>query len=569
MTIVPAVLAIGRDTISPKVSELGIEYFVLFSDEEIGSGNNRCAGVLVYEDIVLTTAQCAEYWEDGVVEYARVGYASDGNNVVGSSTIKRVIKNPSWSRNHQILRGDVAVVVLNKSFPDAFLASYLTIPYFLKDDRQSWIILGAGETSEDGSSFATELQGDEVYTDPTRDCIDTYNTLASGRYFREETHFCAGVDNYAAGACSGGDVGAPLIKVVNGYVYVAGLASFGGLGCGKNDPPFLYTKVPSYSGWITDTICENTSNPHSSCPTPSPTPPITNPPVLPDTLDYIDFFSIITDTEEGSSSSRCGAVLVHDDIVISAAGCTREDDVIRVGYSSDYDSMELRTPVRIVNHPDFFVNKDFRFVENLPNDISVIKLNEPVTGITPVRINSNSAIPQDNGVPVLYAHAGTVRDVEDPFRMGTFVNGEAAGVSKYNYVKTGTTGTKQFNFCQRRYIDLPGFQAKLDERLQFCIQPDGSSPCDADSWGSPLFHDDGDGPVLVGISSQGQCSADGMPMVYTRISQYYNFINEAICILSSDPPSSCNRRLGQTADNYLDPFRNHRFDGKRRPRDGV
>lgn len=188
----------------------------------------------------------------------------------------------------------------------------------------------------------------------------------------------------AAGACSTGDLGAPVLKSVDGFIFIAGLASFGAPGCGKFDPPFLYTRVSSYSGWITDTICENTKNPGPTCPTPAPTQQATLAPVMPKTLDYIDFFSIITDTEEGSSSSRCGAVLVHEDIIITAAGCTREDDIVRVGYSTDYDSMEIRKPVAIINHPDFFVNQDFRFVENLPNDISVVKLDAPVTGITPV-----------------------------------------------------------------------------------------------------------------------------------------------------------------------------------------
>lgn len=50
-----------------------------------------------------------------------------------------------------------------------------------------------------------------------------------------------------------GDAGGALACEVSGYHELVGLVSWG-LGCGRNDVPSIYVKVPSFMGWINQII---------------------------------------------------------------------------------------------------------------------------------------------------------------------------------------------------------------------------------------------------------------------------------------------------------------------------
>jgi len=577
--------AIGRNTISPSASQQGIKYFVLFTDTEYGPSNSRCAGVLIYYDIVLTTSRCVELlWEDNNnnnVVYARIGYATDYTNNVGVSTVKTMIKNPMWSSSSLFSSentakvGDIAIAVLPtpNNFAistESYFASFLTFDYFdnnnNKDNEKKgmWVILGAGKTSEGDGAFSRDLQGDELDEDiDFTDCYKTYSDLNPSIIVDEKSYFCMGVPNEVAGACSEGDLGAPIVLIMDGYIFVAGLASFGN-GCGINDPPSLYTRVSHYSKWIFDTVCNYTTH-SEACSSSS----IKNNNVSSsnnNNNDYdnnnniddknddnkLSFFTIISDTTTGPGTTRCGGVLVHEDIILSAAGCVKLGDIVRIGYSTDDQSIAIRNPVDIRNHPMAFVNDEFVFEENLPHDISVIKLSKPIDTsiIAPIIIKRNYVSDNNNNLEFQYAHAGTSEDCQKKFTMGTFssssssISGNTNNDEEphfYHSVQTGRVQIMNFNTCKQKYMDLPGYHATtLDEDLQFCIQHSTNSPCDGYAWGSPLWYHDNDDSFLVGLASQGQCGSDGMPFVYTRISDnHYDFITETICELSSNPPTSC------------------------------
>jgi len=478
--------------------------------------------------------------------YARIGYATDSSNNVGVMTCSKgdIIKHPSWSPNFRDSGGDIALVFLSSTV-NAFNAAYLTLDHAVNENEQDWLILGAGATSEEGRKpFATALQGDKISTKDFIKCKAVYHNLTSTVDVDETHHFCAGLTGEGAGACSQGDLGAPLLVVVRGFVIVSGLASFGFRGCGIDDPPFAYTRVSYYSRWIFDTICKNSIDPASTCPK---TLVPTSAPVLPAKTTNLDvsFFSIISDTDKGQGSTRCGAVLVHEDIIVSAAGCIRHNDIIRVGYTSDFNAHAYRSPMNISDFPLAFLDDRYNYQENLPNDLSVVKLNASVTDITPVKVFGSKDGPRDNSVELFFAHASAVKDVEVPFKMGTFAEAKLKGVAYHRKIQTGTFYTKNFLQCTDDYIALPGYQAKLEEGLQFCTENDSrNTPCDANSWGSPTwYYDDNDPsmstPILVGLASQGQCINGGVPYVHTRVGNYYDFIMGEICRLSSNPPSDC------------------------------
>jgi len=558
--ITTTVTALGKNSISPPADTQGIEYFVLFTDTQTGRSRNfRCAGALVYLDAILTTAGCADLMIQSInsaihngaavqTAFARIGYATDSVNNVGVRAIEKrdIIRYPSWSPNYLGRAGDIALIFLQNPTQNVFFAAYLR-QYFYNDAEQTWSILGAGSKSQYGrQNYAARLQADQITTIPARVCEAAYRNSSLPVVFSRTHHFCAGTPGVAAGACSHGDMGAPVFVNVNGFVIVGGLASFGAPGCGPDDPPFAYTRVAFYNRWIFETICKNSMNPVATCPRTS-TP--SSAPVLPGALSDLDvsFFSIISDTREGPGTTRCGGVLVHEDILISGAGCTKHNDIIRVGYLADFSSHAYRRPEKIVDFPLAFLDDRYTYQEYLPNDLGIIKLDEPVTDITPMGL-SRQVGPGDNRVQLHFAQAGAVRDVEEPFKMGTFVEANINGVAYHSQVQTGTFRTMGFSRCMSAYKELAGYQPDLVEDVQFCTENESeNTPCDANSWGTPAwYYADADesksSPILAGIFSQGQCDGEtGVPGVYTRLSYrpFQDFIKEQICELSSNPPSDC------------------------------
>jgi len=254
----------------------------------------------------------------------------------------------------------------------------------------------------------------------------------------------------------------------------------------------------------------------------------------------VPWFVLVSNTEEGQGFNRCGAALVHPDIIITAGDCVNKNDYLRVGYRTDKDSEIIMTPRFIYSHPDQW-KKNGRTQENLPNDIQIIKMNQAVEGIEPVKLYDGCCGYDDDNTQLLnFAQAGSPKDVKDPpngpvgnppepYIMGGF---EIAS-SYEKRLKEGQVYTEEFVHCVREYIALPGYHAQLDEDVQFCANANTSSPCDANAWGSPLYTNEEDEPVLVGMASQGQCTPGGLPFVYTRIAHYYDYIRQNICRMSS------------------------------------
>jgi len=257
------------------------------------------------------------------------------------------------------------------------------------------------------------------------------------------------------------------------------------------------------------------------------------------------WFTLVTNTMTGPGFIRCGGVLVHPDIVLTAGECAYEsspDTVLRVGYRTDTDADFLVGASMVYNHPEQWVRNN-RFSENLPHDLQLIKLNQTITGIEPIKLYDGCCgYDDDNTKPLYFAQAGSPTDIFDvpkegfpvshppkQFKMG----GAAIADSFHTTLKEGLVVTEEYRYCVNEYIDIPGYQAELDEGVQFCANSNTSSPCDSNAWGSPLYHNETGEPILVGLASQGECTPGGLPFVYTRIAHYYNFIRESICSMTS------------------------------------
>eukprot|EP00546_Thalassionema_frauenfeldii_P003297 CAMPEP_0178932714 /NCGR_PEP_ID=MMETSP0786-20121207/22794_1 /TAXON_ID=186022 /ORGANISM="Thalassionema frauenfeldii, Strain CCMP 1798" /LENGTH=149 /DNA_ID=CAMNT_0020610083 /DNA_START=59 /DNA_END=504 /DNA_ORIENTATION=+ len=63
-------------TISQVIAQPSAPFFAIFSDTVDGAGTERCGGVLIHPDILLTSVECAFA---GAI--ARIGYQNDGESI--------------------------------------------------------------------------------------------------------------------------------------------------------------------------------------------------------------------------------------------------------------------------------------------------------------------------------------------------------------------------------------------------------------------------------------------------------------------------------------------------------
>jgi secreted trypsin-like serine protease len=61
-----------------------------------------------------------------------------------------------------------------------------------------------------------------------------------------------------------GDSGSPLVKQVAGQDRLAGLVSFGTIDCGDATKPTIYTRIPSFAGWLNDRLVLTATDPAPS-----------------------------------------------------------------------------------------------------------------------------------------------------------------------------------------------------------------------------------------------------------------------------------------------------------------
>jgi len=263
------------------------------------------------------------------------------------------------------------------------------------------------------------------------------------------------------------------------------------------------------------------------------------------------FFSIISDTIDQKGTERCGAVLIHPDIILTGVECVFEGFGARVGYIDDFTSASQTLIEDWTDHPDaWVVEGGVQFQEHLPNDLTIAKLSEPVTNVEPIKLTDNVRLTNDFATSLKFAHAGNPYDVTNvpglpppnelentPFEIGV---PPPYWPAFEEYIQVGTTAVKNFRQCQKAFRDLPGYASELQEDRQYCLEPAANSFCDSHAWGSPVWVETSDGPTLVGLASQGQCDIQSpLGFVVTRVAKYYEWIQDAICRLSSQPPSDC------------------------------
>jgi trypsin len=207
-----------------------------------------CGGSIIGTTWIVTAAHCL----DGVLSASDVSVLAGTTSLRGAGprlTVAELFTHPGWDPISQ--RNDVALLRL--ASPIA-LNGTTTAPVNLPvaQDPMAWpargdsaLISGWGD---DGFSFPDSLNKAtvEVLAAPSDPVCGLY-----GSAFDASSMLCAGLPLGGIDSCQG-DSGGPLVVNVMGAPVLAGITSWG-RDCAQVDYPGVYSRVLTYTAWITST----------------------------------------------------------------------------------------------------------------------------------------------------------------------------------------------------------------------------------------------------------------------------------------------------------------------------
>ena len=212
-------------------------------------------------------------------------------------------------------------------------------------------------------------------------------------------------------------------------------------------------------------------------------------------------------TTVNTEDALCGASLIAEDIVMTAAHCKGAfDDGVRIGVGNINDSSDgvTRQVVKEISHPNY---DDI----TTANDIMLLKLDQPVQGIQPVAWETSTASPTTGDTLTVMGFGATS---EGGVESSTLLQVDVKAVD-------GDTCNRQYN-------------GEVDLDVMFCagVRQGGKDSCQGDS-GGPIVDQTG---TQVGIVSWGiGCAEASHPGVYTRVGAFGDWIQQQICEHSNDP----------------------------------
>ncbi|XP_049644207.1 transmembrane protease serine 9 [Suncus etruscus] len=222
-----------------------------------------CGATIVGDRWLLSAAHCFNHTK---VEQVRAHLGTASLAGIGGSPVKlglrRVVLHPQY--NPAILDFDVAVLELTRPLVFNKFVQPVCLPLAIQKFPvgRKCMISGWGNLQEGNATKPDVLQKASVGIIDQKACSALYNFSLTDRML------CAGFLEGRVDSCQG-DSGGPLAcEETPGVFYLAGIVSWG-IGCAQARKPGVYTRVTRLKGWILDTISPRRP------PTPPPGIPLT------------------------------------------------------------------------------------------------------------------------------------------------------------------------------------------------------------------------------------------------------------------------------------------------------
>jgi V8-like Glu-specific endopeptidase len=208
------------------------------------------------------------------------------------------------------------------------------------------------------------------------------------------------------------------------------------------------------------------------------------------------------------AGTLCGASLIHGDILLTAAHCVDDNGLpeqVRVG-SNDYYSGG-----KVVNVIDGVLYPGWTWKKSSDPDLAILVLAEYLPNQV-AQINSDPSIPESDQPSLFSMGFGLIND---------YSSSRALMGASIPYLDN----------CSR-------LSYSYDRTRHLCASSKDIATCGGDS-GSPVTLSSSSN-LQVGINSysNGKCTSQTLD-IYTRVSYFYDWIQQQICEKSKLPPKEC------------------------------